>query len=129
MALMADHLVVIGRGRLIASGPVADFVNSAQPSAVVVRSPDAGVLAPVLAGPGIEVDATEPGVLTVTGLTAEAVGDLAFEHGVRLHELSTRVATLEEAFLERTAGAEEFQASSVVASPDGVAGTGEGSGS
>ncbi len=129
MALMADHLVVIGKGRLIASGPVADFVNSAQPSAVVVRSPDAGVLARALAGPGVEVDATEPGVLMVTGLSADAVGDLAFEHGVRLHELSTRVATLEEAFLERTAGAEEFQASSLVASPDGVAATDEGSGS
>lgn len=121
MALMADHLVVIGKGRLIATGPVADFVNSAQPSAVVVRTPDAAVLAGVLTGQGAQVETTEPDLLTVTGLAARAVGDLAFDHGVRLHELSTRVATLEEAFLERTAGAEEFQASSLpgVVVPDG----------
>jgi len=115
MALMADHLVVIGKGRLIATGPVAEFVNSAQPSAVVVRTPDAAVLAGVLAAEGAQVEAGEPGVLMVRGLTADAVGDLAFEHRVRLHELSTRAATLEEAFLERTAGVEEFQASGVAA--------------
>jgi ABC-2 type transport system ATP-binding protein len=57
------------------------------------------------------VDAPQGDALTVHGLSAETVGDLAFEHGIRLHELSRRVATLEEAFLERTAGAEEFQAS------------------
>jgi len=115
MALMADHLVVIGKGRLIATGPVADFVNSAQPSAVVVRTPDASAFAGLLTGQGAQVEAVEGGVLMVRGLTADAVGDLAFEHRVRLHELSTRAATLEEAFLERTAGVEEFQASGVAA--------------
>jgi ABC-2 type transport system ATP-binding protein len=113
MALMADHLVVIGKGRLIATGPVAEFVNSAQSGAVVVRTPDASVLAGLLTGQGAQVEATESGTLLVRGLAAPAVGDLAFDHGVRLHELSTQVATLEEAFLERTAGAEEFQASGV----------------
>jgi ABC-2 type transport system ATP-binding protein len=110
MALMADHLVVIGRGRLIATGPVADFVNSAQPGAVVVRTPDAAELARVLTARGGEVEVAAE-TLTVHGLTAAAIGDAAFEHRLRLHELSPRVATLEEAFLERTAGAEEFQAS------------------
>jgi ABC-2 type transport system ATP-binding protein len=131
MALMADHLVVIGKGRLIATGPVAEFVNSAQPSAVVVRTPDASVLADLLTRDGARVDTTETGVLLVTGMATEAVGDLAFEHGVRLHELSTRVATLEEAFLERTAGAEEFQATGLpgVVAPGGVAATTEGSAS
>jgi ABC-2 type transport system ATP-binding protein len=131
MALMADHLVVIGKGRLIATGPVAEFVNSAQPSAVVVRTPDASVLADLLTRDGARVDTTEPGVLLVTGMATEAVGDLAFEHGVRLHELSTRVATLEEAFLERTAGAEEFQATGLpgVVVPGGVAATRDGSAS
>jgi ABC-2 type transport system ATP-binding protein len=113
MALMADHLVVIGKGRLIATGPVAEFVNSTQSGAVVVRTPDASVLAGLLTAQGAQVEATEPGTLLVRGLAAPAVGDLAFDHGVRLHELSTQVATLEEAFLERTAGAEEFQASGV----------------
>jgi ABC-2 type transport system ATP-binding protein len=110
MALMADHLVVIGKGRLIATGPVADFVSSAQSNAVLVRTPEATRFADLLAAEGATVEATEPGLLTVRGILAEAVGDLAFDHQVRLHELSTKVATLEEAFLERTAGAEEFQA-------------------
>jgi ABC-2 type transport system ATP-binding protein len=121
MALMADHLVVIGKGRLIATGPVAEFVNSAQPSAVVVRTPDASMLAGALTAEGAQVETGDDGSLVVRGLTVEAVGDLAFARGVRLHELTTRVATLEEAFLERTAGAEEFQASGVpgVVGPDG----------
>jgi ABC-2 type transport system ATP-binding protein len=103
--------VVIGKGRLIATGPVDDFVSSSRANAVVVRTPDATALADLLVGEGAGVSTAEPGVLTVHGLAAQAIGDLAFEHGVRLHELSNRMATLEEAFLERTAGAEEFQAS------------------
>ena len=114
MALMADHLVVIGKGRLIATGPVEEFVRSSRANAVLVRTPDAATLADLLLGRGAGVEHTEPGVLTVTGLAAQAVGDLAFENGVRLHELSNRVATLEEAFLERTAGVEEFQAHGVL---------------
>ena len=131
MALMADHLVVIGKGRLIATGPVAEFVSSAQPSAVVVRTPDASVLADLLTRQGAQVDTTAPSALTVTGLATEAVGDLAFEHGIRLHELSTKVATLEEAFLERTAGAEEFHATGLpgVVAPHEPAATTEGGGS
>jgi ABC-2 type transport system ATP-binding protein len=110
MALMADHLVVIGKGRLIATGPVEDFVSSSRGNAVVVRTPDATAFAELLAASGARVTPAEPGALTVAGMTVAAVGDLAFEHGIRLHELSPKVATLEEAFLERTAGAEEFQA-------------------
>ena len=115
MALMADHLVVIGKGRLIASGPVEEFVNSSQPSAVVVRTPDATALADLLKRQGARVETSYSGVLTVNGLDAPSVGDVAFEHRIRLHELSTKVATLEEAFLERTADAEEFQAHDLVA--------------
>lgn len=114
MALMADHLVVIGKGRLIATGPVQEFVSSAQANAVVVRTPDATALADLLVGQGAQVTPTEPGLLTVTGLAVQAVGDLAFDHRIRVHELFTKVATLEEAFLERTAGAEEFQAHDVL---------------
>lgn len=110
MALMADHLVVIGKGRLIATGPVEDFVSGARSNAVIVRTPDATTFADLLAAAGAQVTPNEPGVLSVTGMAAQAIGDLAFDNGIRLHELSTRVATLEEAFLERTAGAEEFQA-------------------
>jgi ABC-2 type transport system ATP-binding protein len=110
MALMADHLVVIGKGRLIATGPVEEFVSGSGANAVIVRSPDATAFAELLVGRGAQVTPSEPGLLTVTGLAVDAVGDLAFDHRIRLHELSAKVATLEEAFLERTAGAEEFQA-------------------
>jgi ABC-2 type transport system ATP-binding protein len=120
MALMADHLVVIGKGRLIATGPVEEFVSSAHGNAVVVRTPDTGTLGDALVAAGASVDRTEPGVLVVSGLTAQAVGDLAFDRGVRLHELTNRVATLEEAFLERTAGAEEFQAHGVLTALPGA---------
>ncbi len=118
MALMADHLVVIGKGQLIATGAIAEFVSGSEQNAVLVRTPDAAALVPVLQAAGAQVTASEPGLLTVTGVAIETVGDLAFEHGFRLHQLSARVATLEEAFLERTAGAEEFQARPVPG-PDG----------
>jgi ABC-2 type transport system ATP-binding protein len=111
MALMADELVVLGKGRLLASGPVQEFVRSSTRNAVVVRSPQASELADVLRREGGEVTADGPGVVSVTGVDAARIGDLAFEAGIRLHELSPRVATLEEAFLEATESAQEFEAS------------------
>ncbi len=110
MALMADELVVIGKGRMIASGPVDDFVRGARTGAVVVHTPQAAELAALLAGRDDVTVAPEPGGLRVTGLEAVEIGDLAFEHRIRLHELATQTATLEEAFLEATSGAEEYQA-------------------
>ena len=110
MALMADQLVVIGRGRLIASGPVEDFVRTSTRNAVVVRSPQAADLVDVLSRAGGTVEALEPGLVSVVGMDAARIGDLAFEASIRLHELSNRVATLEEAFLEATSDAEEYQA-------------------
>jgi ABC-2 type transport system ATP-binding protein len=120
MALMADQLVVIGRGRLIASGPIEDFVRTSSRNSVLVRSPQATELVDLLRTAGAQVDAVEPGVLSVTGLDVVAVGDLAFENGIRLHELSNRVATLEEAFLEATEAAQEFEAHEL-AGPPGAA--------
>jgi ABC-2 type transport system ATP-binding protein len=110
MALMADQLVVVGRGRLIASGPIQDFVRSSRRNAVLVRTPRATDLADVLRERGATVEAVEPGALSVSGLDLETVGDVAFDAGIRLHELSPRTATLEEAFLEATEGAQEFEA-------------------
>jgi len=117
MALMADELVVIGKGRMIASGPVADFVKNARTGAVLVRTPQASELGELLTRQqGVTVAAEQEG-LRVRGMGAHAIGDLAFDHGIRLHELATQVATLEEAFLEATAGAEEFQAHQVSQDP------------
>ncbi|NUR07424.1 MAG: ATP-binding cassette domain-containing protein [Nocardioidaceae bacterium] len=110
MALMADELVVIGRGRLIASGPVGDFVKTSTRNAVVVRSPQADELADLLRREGATVERIEPGALSVVGMEPSRVGDLAFEASIRVHELAHRAATLEEAFLEATQDAEEYHA-------------------
>jgi ABC-2 type transport system ATP-binding protein len=119
MALMADQLVVIGRGRLIASGPIEDFVKTSRRNAVVVRTPQATDLVDLLKAAGATVETIEPGSLSVVGMDAPAVGDLAFDNGIRLHELTHRAATLEEAFLEATEAAQEYQAQVVdaVATP------------
>ena len=122
MALMADQLVVIGRGRLIASGPVGDFVKSSRHNSVLVRSPQATDLAAALAERGATVEAVEPGLISVTGLDAAAVGDVAFDRSIRLHELAPRTATLEQAFLEATGGAQEFEAHQLDG-PPGPSGT------
>jgi ABC-2 type transport system ATP-binding protein len=122
MALMADQLVVIGRGRLIASGPIEDFVKSSARNAVVVRSPQVADLVDVLHREGGQVETLDPGVVSVTGLDAQRIGDLAFESRIRLHELSNRVATLEEAFLEATESAQEFEAHEITGRP-GTGGT------
>jgi len=108
MALMADQLVVIGRGRLITSGPVEAFVSAASGTAVVVRGPDLAALREALDRADAKVTELPEGALGVVGLTQEEVGDLAYERNVHLHGLMTRTASLEEAFLEATAGSEEF---------------------
>ncbi len=110
MALMADHLVVIGRGRLIAAGPVDDFLTSASGTALIVRGPDLGPLREALGRMDATVAEIESGALSITGMTQAEIGDIAFERNVRLHELTTHTASLEEAFLEATAGSEEFHA-------------------
>jgi ABC-2 type transport system ATP-binding protein len=110
MALMADHLVVIGRGSMIASGPIEDFLRSAKGSAVLLKSPDTAALAPALISAGGEVEQAANGELHVIGLTTVQVGDIAFENHARVHELVLQAPTLEEAFLEATGGHEEFQA-------------------
>jgi len=126
MALMADQLVVIGRGRMIASGPIADFVKTSSRNSVTVRSPGATELADLLRRDGVEVTGTEPGLLSVVGMNAESVGDVAFENSIRIHELSNRVATLEEAFLEATEAAQEFEAHEISGQPGtGQSGTGQ----
>jgi ABC-2 type transport system ATP-binding protein len=108
---------VIGRGRLIASGPIEDFVRTSARNAVIVRSPQVADLVDVLRREGGTVEALEPGVVSVTGLDAGRIGDLAFDSSIRLHELSNRVATLEEAFLEATESAQEFEAHEITGRP------------
>jgi ABC-2 type transport system ATP-binding protein len=110
MALTADHLIVIGRGKLIADTSVDDFVAMASQKVVVVRSPELERLRTELAGPGISFDAAERGALEVHGLTAEQVGDAAAAAGIALHELTPQQASLEEAFMNLTRDDVEFAA-------------------
>ena len=109
MAVLADRLVVVGRGRLLAHGAVNDFIDGSTLGRVRVVTPDATALAPRLeaAGADVTVDGT---TLTVSALSAEQVGDAAHEAGLRVHELLTVRATLEEAFLEATGLSQEFGA-------------------
>jgi ABC-2 type transport system ATP-binding protein len=108
MQLTADHLVVIGKGRLIADAPLEQVLAN---PAVLVRSPHAGELAERLAARGVAVERRGENELVVTGATLERIGDLAHEAGIRLHELSPREASLEQAYQELTAGSVEYGAS------------------
>jgi ABC-2 type transport system ATP-binding protein len=108
MGLLADELVVIGRGRMLANGPVQDFVSHSSLGVVTVRTPDASLLGPALDALGATVT-PDGDALVVRGATAEQIGDAAHAAGVRVHQLTTRQATLEEAFLEATGLSEEFR--------------------
>jgi ABC-2 type transport system ATP-binding protein len=106
----ADHLIVIGRGRLIADCSMADFVAQASGASVRVRTPSPQVLARAVAAKGATATEGDGGSLEVHGMSAEQVGDLAFGEGIRLHELTTVRASLEEAFMELTASSVEYRA-------------------
>jgi len=111
MALMADHLVVIGRGALIASGRMNDFISTSNRNAVVVRVDDPERLARELRVREAVVTTEAEGKLIVTGMDSDAVGGIAYELNLRVFELANRNATLEEAFLDATGASEEFRAS------------------
>jgi ABC-2 type transport system ATP-binding protein len=110
MAVTADHLIVIGRGKLIADTTVDEFVRRASGLLVHVRTPQAPKLRELVARDGVRVTATEPNVLEIEGLTPEQVGELAAEHQIVLHGLSERQASLEEAFMHLTRDDVEFKA-------------------
>jgi ABC-2 type transport system ATP-binding protein len=114
MALTADDLIVIGRGRMIANSSVEDFIRSSSQNYVRVRSPRAHDLASLLTNEGARVAAEADGALAVTGLDGQAIGDLALAQGIALHELSPQNASLEEAFMELTKDSVEYHASGVV---------------
>jgi ABC-2 type transport system ATP-binding protein len=109
MAVTADHLIVIGRGRLIADTSVDEFVRRASGAVVRVRSPQAEQLRELLGAPGVTVESEGLNVLDITGLTTEAVGDLAAANGIVLHELTLVQASLEQAFMELTRDDVEFR--------------------
>jgi ABC-2 type transport system ATP-binding protein len=109
MALTAERIVVVGRGRLLADTTVDDLVARIGDGAVLVRSPDAGALRDALLPTGATVSSDEPGALTVTGVSARRIGDVARDHRLAVHELTPRRASLEEAYLELTREAVEYR--------------------
>jgi ABC-2 type transport system ATP-binding protein len=110
MALTAEHLIVVGRGRLIADTSTAEFTRQASSAVVRVVSPYAGRLAALLTGEGRSVVTDDEGALAVTGATTAEVGDLALAHGIAIHELTLAAASLEEAFMSMTADSLDFPA-------------------
>jgi ABC-2 type transport system ATP-binding protein len=120
IALTADHLIIIGRGRLLADTPTDRFVSGTRQD-VLVRSPRAGELAGLLTARGAALTVDDHGALAVTGLDAPAIGDLAAAHGIAVHELVPRHASLEQAYLDLTGESTDYRAGTPA--PDGTAAT------
>ncbi|NEB90173.1 ABC transporter ATP-binding protein [Streptomyces bauhiniae] len=109
VALVADHLIVVGRGRLLADTTVRELVREAGGNTVRVAAQDPARLRDVLAGPGVEITGQAGAEeLQVTGLSARDIGLRAAEHGIALFELHTRQVSLEEAFMELTRDSVEY---------------------
>jgi ABC-2 type transport system ATP-binding protein len=111
MELVADHLVVIGQGRILADTPMRDLLASASHTHVEVASPAAAHLAAVLStGPDVTITSRSPYELEIRGLNATAIGEIAALNGVVLYELHTVSASLEEAYMELTHDAVGYRA-------------------
>jgi ABC-2 type transport system ATP-binding protein len=109
MALTADHLIVIGRGRLLADLPTREFIDASSGNSVRVRSPQIERLAELLQGRQVRTSDVD-GYLQVEGVTPAEVGELAAANGVTVHELFTQRASLEAAFMEMTGDSVEYHA-------------------
>ena len=110
IAQTAEHLVIIGRGRVIADTTVHDFVAQASIGATVhVRSPQATEVRDALAGPGVRIQSHERGTLVVHGLSSERIGEVAAERRLVLHELTPHRASLEDAYMRLTGDSVEFR--------------------
>jgi ABC-2 type transport system ATP-binding protein len=115
----ADHLLVIGRGRLIADCTVQEFIDRNSQLAVRVRTPEAGKLAELVTGSGGTAIPDGEGALLVTELAMDRIGDLAFDNGIRIHELAPLQASLEQAFMEMTRDSVEYHAAVPAAGGEG----------
>jgi ABC-2 type transport system ATP-binding protein len=120
MALTADHLIIIGRGRLLADSSTQDFIEANARKDVLVRSPQARQLIELLAGAGAEVvSADTDGGLSVTGMEAPAIAQLSAARGIAIYELTPRHASLEDAYLDLTRESVEYRAGTT-SQPTGV---------
>ncbi|MBO1756235.1 ABC transporter ATP-binding protein [Allobranchiibius sp. CTAmp26] len=108
MALMATHLIVVGKGRLLADTSVAELTGRGSGSDVLVRTERATELRERLVGPDVEVTSSEPGCLVVRGLSSDLIGRTAANEGIALIELTPRQPTLEEVFMQITQDSVEY---------------------
>jgi ABC-2 type transport system ATP-binding protein len=120
MAQTADHLLVIGRGRIIADASTAEFVTRNSAPAVQVRAVQQDLLADALSRRGGSLESGPGGALVVTGLDAAAIGAVACAHGITLLELAAHSATLEEAFFELTRDETDYRAGRLAGSGKGI---------
>ena len=109
MSQTADHLLVIGRGRIIAAGPIDEVVATATRASVRVTTPRPSELVDLLIGEGATVTTLAPGRLEVAELSSAEIGDLAAAHGLPLHELTPHRASLEDAYLSLTRDEVEYR--------------------
>jgi ABC-2 type transport system ATP-binding protein len=112
MALTADQLVIVGRGRLLAETTVDGLVAQSAGNEVTVATTEAAELSTLLSGPGVTITATGERLL-VTGLDANRIGQIAAKHRIPLYELHTQSVSLEEAFMNLTRDAVEYRSESV----------------
>jgi ABC-2 type transport system ATP-binding protein len=117
MALTADHLIVLGRGRVLADAPVAELVGRGGGATVRVCSPDATRLVDLLAGPGVSITSSTPQWLEVKGTSAQAIGEIAAAARLVLHELTPVAGSLEDAYMLLTKESVEYHSSTVGRSP------------
>jgi len=114
MSLMAEDLVVIGRGRLIAQCSTAEFIRRAGNATVKVRTPQLAVFRDTLSQAGATISSAEPEALLVANMDSAAIGELAAANGVTLHELSPQTSSLEAAFMQLTGDSVDYHAQSAV---------------
>ena len=111
MAQTADHIIVLGRGRIIADAPVAEILGGATRTAVRVRTPRASELVALLSQPDVTITGSEDGLLEVTGLNAAEIGEMAARSGLPLHELTPLTRSLEDAYMSLTEDEVEYRTS------------------
>jgi ABC-2 type transport system ATP-binding protein len=118
MALTADHVIVVGKGRLLRDQSMADFIADAATNVVRVRSPQAVELGRLVAAENVTTRSTSEGVLEIEGLSSDEIGIAAAAAQITLYELSTQSASLEEAYMALTADSVDFRSTSESADPD-----------
>jgi ABC-2 type transport system ATP-binding protein len=108
MAQTADHLIVIGRGRIIADAPVKDIIAGTRQAKTLVRTSSALQLSALLAGDGVTVDQSEPETLEVSGMDSRRIAQVALDNGVLLYELTPQLSSLEDAYFDLTKDEVEY---------------------